>query len=93
MLNLEKRYCPICRGEVVFTYERPSTTFSINEKGTLSVCDNNFGMGPELVPHCENDKEHVIQPQINTKLYVLWERWLNTIEEYFFDNNLGGKYE
>jgi len=89
-MNLKKKYCPVCGGEVLFTYERPSTTFIINKTGSLSVYNNNFLEGPELIPHCENDREHEIIPHTNTKLYKLWEQWMDEVEGYFYDNNLGG---
>jgi len=89
-MNLTKKYCPICGGEVLFTYERPSTTFIINKNGGLSLYDNNFLDGATLIPHCENDREHEISPHVGTKLYRLWEQWMDKVDEHFYDNKMGG---
>jgi len=91
-MKLTKKYCPICGGEVLFTYERPSTTFIINDHGILEAYDNNLSLGAELIPHCENDREHVIHPNIKTKLYKLWEQWFNEVEEQFYGGNLKEVY-
>lgn len=77
-------YCSECGAEIIFMYETPSKSFHI-ENGTLIRDDNNLMDNPELTPYCSNDKEHTIEPEIDSMEF--W-RWTNEVEMYFIENNL-----
>lgn len=59
---IENKKCPFCNADIVFSYERPSFSFRI-EDGEIVRDDAWTGTGyddPFFSFHCSNDKEHDI---------------------------------
>lgn len=80
---LTKFYCQECGGEIFLTYERSSSTFGISDDGTLVRVDQ-LTDEEGLHFHCENDLEHTINPPRGTRLYKLFEKWCDQMEEHFY---------
>ena len=93
-MKLERKYCPQCGEEIIFTYERFPTTFIINDSGDLEKEDNvaNINPNPFLVPHCSKDKEHTIEPPGDTRLYTLFEKWYTDVEDEFYSYEMEDTY-
>jgi len=81
---MKKKYCPECGNEIIFDYETPTRSFRI-KNGTLLRDDNNLIDNPELLPYCSYDKEHNIEPEIDS---IDFWKWVDEIEIYFKENNL-----
>lgn len=73
-------YCPACGGEIVFTFERPSITYSL-VNGKVQVASN-FIEPEGLVFHCENDREHIIEPT-SKKIRLLFAQWTQDVQDQY----------
>lgn len=79
---MEKKYCPICNGEILFSYITPEKTYTI-EDGKIIREDNNLNDVPYLEFYCSNDKEHDIDTG------EIFE-WSDQVETDFYQN---GSYD
>jgi hypothetical protein len=75
--------CAECGGDIVFTYDRISPTFGINDEGNIT-CISQTIEEDGLIFHCEDDREHVITPSTLTKFYKLYVKWREAVEEKFY---------
>lgn len=90
-MKLTRMCCAECGAEIIMTYERPNTTFCINNNGRIERHDNNIE-GCHLLFHCSEDMEHDITPIYNTKLYKLFMRWNREVEGDFYDREMEDIY-
>lgn len=88
--KLKNWYCQECGGEVWFTYERPSATFSIEDGKIVRMDNNDVFQSQGLIFHCCNDVEHEIQPPYPSRLHRVFSDWCSSVENYFYDNSLYG---
>lgn len=81
---IERRQCPVCGGEIVFSLITPERNFYINNSGHFEEDDNNLYMiyngtyKSFLEFYCTNDREH------NLDLDKGFEKWNEGISEIFF---------
>lgn len=73
---MRKRYCPECGGEIILTREVPSRSWSI-EENELEKADNNISNDPELIFHCENDREHDVGD------CPAFDQWCDEVIEFY----------
>ena len=86
-MKLTRLNCAECGGEIIMTHTRPNTTFRINDDGHIVHYDNSLE-GCELNFHCSNDMEHIIAPPEDTKLYKIWEKWRDLVEDEFYNKHM-----
>jgi len=87
---MKKVYCPECGGEVMITRQVPEYSWTI-EEDSLERADNHDIMdGPELLFHCENDREHNIYPRLGSRVALLLRffQWMDEVEEFYKENVL-----
>ena len=85
---MKKMYCPECGGEIMITRQVPERSWTI-EENSLEKADNLTILdGPELLFHCDNDREHNIYPPLSSgaKTLLKFSRWMEEVEEFFNDN-------
>ena len=87
MKKLSQMRCAECGAEVLITFSRPNTTFRINEEGHIVHYDNSLE-GCELMFHCSDDMGHLAAPPSNTRLFKIWEKWSDEVEEVFYDKHM-----
>ncbi len=76
---IEKKECPECGHEIIFSYETPTRSFHI--VGCVIVRDDAW-VGPQydkpsLIFHCSNDREHDIESEKITE-------WAEGVEKVFY---------
>ena len=81
---IEKRYCPQCSHEIVFTYVHPNQSYRI-EDGKFKRDDAWQGImsdNPYFDFYCSNDRTHNIEtPSIVDSKDI--EEWMEEIEDEF----------
>jgi len=81
---IERRQCPVCGGEIVFSLITPERNFYINDNGHFDEDDNNLYMfyngtyKPFLEFYCMNDREHNLDSDKG------FEKWSNEVSKIFF---------
>lgn len=84
-MTIEKRYCPECNGEILFTYVHPNQSYKI-ENGEFIRNDGWAGImsdNPYFDFYCSNDRTHDISNSsiIDSKNI---DRWMEEIEDEFY---------
>jgi len=86
---IHQRDCPICGGQVMFSYVRPDYDFYINEDGSIERDSNKdlFEGQPHLEFYCENDRTHDLNaaPSI-TEYRHSQQIWEEKVTEEFYKN-------
>ena len=81
---IESRTCPECGGEIIFTYETPTKTYSI-EDGDLVRADNNMSDDSVFIARCSNDTEHDLAgPGEDVDFWT----WVDSVEMYFYERGI-----
>ncbi|MCK5616370.1 hypothetical protein KAR91_81665 [Candidatus Pacearchaeota archaeon] len=85
---MKKMYCPECGGEIMITRQVPEYSWIIKENGLERADNLTILDGPELLFHCDNDREHNIFPLGPDSQDTLNEfgRWMDEVEEFFNEN-------
>ena len=84
---IRSRDCPICGGEIMFTYVRPDFTFYINE-GEIERDSNNDlleGKDPYLKFRCVNDDLHDINTPQEGRLPDSMQDWIEEVTKKFYE--------
>lgn len=78
-------FCAECGGQVIFTLERISPTFGIDDNGEI-MCISNTAEIDGLLFHCENDMEHSVMPLslAGSKFYKMYLEWRDAVEQKFY---------
>lgn len=84
---MKKMYCPECGGEIMITRQVPERSWTI-EENSLEKADNLTILdGPELIFHCQNDREHDIYKQLIPQATTSeFNRWMDEVEGFFDEN-------
>ena len=84
---MKKMYCPECGGEIMITRQVPERSWTIEENGLEKADNLTILDGPELLFHCDNDREHYIYPQSNSQgTLIEFVKWVDEVEEFFNEN-------
>lgn len=83
----KSRDCPICGGQIMFTYVRPDFEFYI-EGGKIKRDTNTdlwHGKNPYLEFHCTNDRTHDLnQPALVDPSLFEQQEWEEDVENEFY---------
>ena len=86
---MKKMYCPECGGEIMITRQVPERSWTIEENGLEKADNLTILDGPELLFHCDNDREHYIYPRPDSQgILTEFVKWVDEVEEFFNDNVL-----
>jgi len=87
---MKKMYCLECGGDIMITRQVPERSWTI-EENSLKKADNlNLMDGPDLLFHCENDREHNIHPRPGSRVAIILrlDQWMDEVEEFYRENVL-----
>ncbi len=85
---MKKMYCPECGGEIMITRQVPERSWTIKEN-SLEKADNNIDNDPQLLFHCDNDREHNIYPLASSssaKTLLKFGQWMEEVEKFYEEN-------
>ena len=83
---MKKMYCPECGGEIMISRQVPERSWTI-EEGSFEKADNLLYYDPELLFHCDNDREHDIYPRPDSHVTLNeFGEWMDEVEEFYKKN-------
>lgn len=84
-MRLERKVCPICGEDIMFSYSRPNRYFYINENGDIEEDENaQLSEGNGYSHFCSGDMEHDVDDAFKIKMEPI-DDWVDSVEECIFN--------